>query len=216
VRNHSPHKYLVLTLTRHGQNKQLQLQLGPDDVLRGRYRSIPTIRARAADLAHAEEPRPTAAAAAGADRGGDAGGAARGAGDRVSAGHVPGRGADGAANARAERGGHVRVSARACDLERVGDGRGQRRGGRRACTGSDVALFVCAGRAWGCDAVAEHSAAGTDVRSRILTRSFEQKVCRKNRKNSIGYDTVIEGRARCYQDVRWQVTLLLSINVYNP
>ena len=46
----------------------------------------------------------------------------------------------------------------------MGDGRGQGRGGREARAGADVALFVCEGRAWGCDAVAEHSAVGADVR----------------------------------------------------
>jgi hypothetical protein len=44
--------------------------------------------------------------------------------DRVFVGHVPGRCADGAADARAEWGGHVRVPAGACDLESVGDGGG--------------------------------------------------------------------------------------------
>ena len=51
-------------------------------------------------------------------------------------GHVLGRCPDGVVHARAERGGHVGVPARACDLERVGDRRGQGRGGH-------VALFVC-------------------------------------------------------------------------
>jgi len=64
-----------------------------------------TVRARAAVLAYAEEPRSAAAAGTGGDRGGDAGEAASGAGDRVFSGHVPGRSAD----TRAERGGHVRV-----------------------------------------------------------------------------------------------------------
>jgi len=50
------------------------------------------------------------------------------------------------------------------DLERVGDGRGQGRGGRRAGSCADVALFVCLGRARGCDAVVEHSSVGTHVR----------------------------------------------------
>jgi len=39
---------------------------------------------------------------------------------------------------------------------------GEGGGGRRACVGTDVALNVrAAGRALGCDAVAEHSATGT-------------------------------------------------------
>ena len=115
------------------------------DVLRGRHGALRTIRARPTDFAHAEEPRAPAATGARADCRGDARGAARGAGDRVPAGHVPGHGADGAADSRAKRGGHVCVPARARDLERVGDGRGLERDGRRAGAGADVALFVCEG-----------------------------------------------------------------------
>jgi arginyl-tRNA synthetase len=57
--------------------------------------------------------------------------------------------------------------------EMVGGGHG--RDGRRAGAGTDVALFVCAGRAWGCDAVAEHSAAGMDVRE-FLIRCFVRRI----------------------------------------
>ena len=71
------------------QDKQLYLQLGPDDVLRGRHGALPTIRARQTDFAHAEEPGALAATAAGADRRGDARGAARSAGDRVLLGTYP-------------------------------------------------------------------------------------------------------------------------------
>ena len=62
---------------------------------------------------------------------------------------LPGRGTDGAADGRFERGGHVCVLARARDLERVGDGRGQGRDGLGEGAGADVALFVCEGRASG-------------------------------------------------------------------
>jgi len=116
----------------------------------------------------AQEPRAFAATAARADRSRDARGATGRARDRVFAGHAPGCCADGAAHARAERGGHVRVPARACDLERVGDSRGQGRGGRRAGLCADVALFVCSGRARGCDAVVEPSSVGTHVRVKCV------------------------------------------------
>ena len=104
-----------------------------------------------------QEPRAFAATAAGVDCSRDARGVTSSARDRVFA--VPGRCADGAAHARAKRGGHVRVPARACDLERVGDCRGHGRGVRRAGSCADVALFVCSGRARGCDAIVEHSSA---------------------------------------------------------
>ena len=57
---------------------------------------------------------------------------------------------------RAERGRHVCIPPRARHLERVGDGRSSGQDGRGART--DVALFVCLGRAWGWDAIE------TDVR----------------------------------------------------
>jgi len=85
----------------------------------------------------AQEPRAFAATAAEADRSRDAHGATGRARDRVFAGHVPGCCADGAAHARAERGGrtHGRVPACACDLERVGDCRGPWSRARRMSSG---------------------------------------------------------------------------------
>jgi hypothetical protein len=164
------------------KNKQLQLQLGPDDVLRRRHGPILAIRARAAFLAYAQKSRAATASSARADRGRDAGGTACCAGDRVFAGDVPGRGPDGVADARAERSRHVRVSARACDFERVGDRRCQGRGGRRACAREDVALCLCEGRAWGCDAVAEHSTVGANVRvSEVLVYKMQAMKRRDNR-----------------------------------
>ena len=70
--------------------------------------------------------------------------------DRVLAGYVPGRGADGAAHVQAERRGHVHVPARERDPERV-----------RA----DVVMPVCAGL----DACENESASGSCILSFLCT-----------------------------------------------
>ena len=62
--------------------------------------------------------------------------------NRVFAGHVPGRGADGTVHTRAGRCSHVRVPALIRDFERVENGRGQGRGGRRACGCGYVSVCV--------------------------------------------------------------------------
>jgi hypothetical protein len=92
----------ILSLFSQMQDKQLQLQLRPHNVFRGRHRSIPTIRARPADLAHAQEPRSVAALTASGDRGGDAREARHRARDYMPVRHVPGRRPHHAAHARAE------------------------------------------------------------------------------------------------------------------
>ena len=160
----SPPTPSVLVLNAKMQDKQLQLQLGPHDVFRGRHRSILAIRTCPVDLANAQEPRITTAPTTGGDRGGDARGARCRARDCIPVGYIPGRRSHRAAYARAERCRHVCVPPRACDIERVGDRRCQGRGGRRARAGAHVAVFVCAGRAWRGDAVVEHPAVGADVR----------------------------------------------------
>ena len=89
----------------------------------GPYLQYALVR-RTSPTRNAQEPRAFAATAAGADRSRDARGATGCTRGRVfagpRAGHVPRCCADGSAHTRAEWGGHGRVPARACDLERVG------------------------------------------------------------------------------------------------
>jgi len=65
------------------------------------------------------------------------------------AGHVPGRGADGAAHTRPALCSHVRVPALIRDFERVGDGGGQA-DGERAGAVSTWVRWTCSEHRCGC------------------------------------------------------------------
>ncbi len=146
------------------QDQQLHVQLGPHEVLRGRHRAVPTIRTRAARVDRAQEPTPPPAARAAGPRHRAARAVRARARDRVPARHVPGRRARRAAHARAERRRHIRPASRARDLERVGRRHREGRDGPGDGSREDVPVRVCARRARGGDAPAQHSAARAHVR----------------------------------------------------